>query len=220
MSTTDEADERAGHEPGVLARLSTEMVRLHKQYWGRGPESAKAYAIDDLVLVVMRGGLTVAERTMLDAGRQDSVRATRQEFQNDKTALMCGTVEELIGREVLTYQSQILFEPDMVIEVFVLEDDAGRPPRGTAREQLRAVPTKGVLGADVDDPPAEGADGSGVRSTHGHPTDSRDCAVMEGAATVVLRPPTASPSEGSAEPVATTRPATVVAAGTSRCAAP
>jgi hypothetical protein len=29
-------------------------------------------------------------------------------------------VEEITGRQVLTYQSQILFDPDYIVEMFVL----------------------------------------------------------------------------------------------------
>jgi uncharacterized protein YbcI len=152
MSITEDPDGHAGREPGTLARLATEMVRMHKHYWGRGPESAKAYAMDDLVFIVMRGGVPVAERTLLDAGRQDSGRANRQEYQNDKATTLCGIVEEVTGRRVLTYQSQILFDPDLVIEVFVLDERVAAPVRATAREQLRGTP-ESPTGGGSDAPP-------------------------------------------------------------------
>jgi uncharacterized protein YbcI len=37
------------------------------------------------------------------------------------TATTCGAIEEITGRKVLTYQSQILFDPDRAIEIFVLD---------------------------------------------------------------------------------------------------
>jgi hypothetical protein len=76
--------ETAGSEDGsVLARISTEMVRTFKQYYGKGPVSAKSYLVDDLLFVVMREGITQAEQTMLDAGRASTVRNFRQEFENE-----------------------------------------------------------------------------------------------------------------------------------------
>src|SRR4029079_18719509 len=54
----------------LLARLSDDMVRAKKQFFGKGPEQAKSYMFDDLLIVVMRGGLTTAEQTMLRFGRQ------------------------------------------------------------------------------------------------------------------------------------------------------
>jgi len=139
-----------GREPGeTLAQLSTEMVRLQKQYWGRGPESAKAYAMDDLLFIVMRGGATTAERTMLESGREDSVRRTRQEFENDMAERLTDMVEDVTGRKVLTYQSQILFDPDLVVELFVFDKNAPAPARATAEGQLGDDPVGEVLGKDV-----------------------------------------------------------------------
>ena len=132
-----------------MLRLSTEMVKLQKQYWGKGPDSAKAYVMDDLLLITMRGGLTVAEKTMLKADRPDSVRATRQEFENLMAERLTGMVEEVTGRKVLTYQSQILFDPDLVVELFVFDKDASAPARATAKGQLDDEAIGEVLGDQV-----------------------------------------------------------------------
>jgi uncharacterized protein YbcI len=135
----------------TLERLSSEMVRLQKKFWGRGPDSAKSYLVDDLLFIVMRGGMTVAEQSMLDSGRQDSVRTTRQEFEDDMAGRLRGMVEEVTGRTVLTYQSQILFEPEMVIETFVFEQSgsAGQVA-ATAHGQLDHVVVGEVQGDEPD----------------------------------------------------------------------
>jgi uncharacterized protein YbcI len=108
----------------LLSRISTETVRTMKQYYGKGPVSAKSYLADDLLFTVMRGGITQSEQTMLKAGREDTVRQFRQEFENEMTPRLISMVEQLTGRHVLSYQSQILFDPDMVVEIFVFDDNA------------------------------------------------------------------------------------------------
>ena len=108
----------------VLAQLSSEMVRAQKEFFGKGPTQAKSYMLDDLLVIVMRGGITTAERTMLDFGRIDEVRHFRQVFENEMTARLTGMVEEVTGRKVATYQSQVMFDPDVVVEMFVFEDGA------------------------------------------------------------------------------------------------
>ncbi len=95
-----------------------------KQNYGRGPVSAKSYLIDDFLLVVMRGGMNTAERTMLDKGRSDAVREFRQVFQNEMGPELTGLIERLTGREVVTYQSQVLFDPDVIIEIFFFAEPA------------------------------------------------------------------------------------------------
>jgi len=58
---------------------------MQKDFWGLGPVQAKSYMMDDLLLVVMRGGMTTAERTMLEFGQEDLVRDFRQTFENEMT---------------------------------------------------------------------------------------------------------------------------------------
>jgi uncharacterized protein YbcI len=108
-----------------MTLVSNEMVKAQKEFFGRGPENAKAYMLDDVLIVVMRGGLTTAERTMLDFGHPDQVRAFRQLFQNEMSDRLMRTVSDLMGREVVTYQSQVLFDPDVMVEIFVFDSGAG-----------------------------------------------------------------------------------------------
>jgi uncharacterized protein YbcI len=110
---------------GLLSRISTQMVRTMKQYYGKGPVSAKSYLIDDLLFVVMREGMTQSEQTMLDAGRQNTVRNFRQEFENEMAQRLTYMVEQLTGRRVINYQSQVMFDPNMTVEMFVFQDAAG-----------------------------------------------------------------------------------------------
>jgi uncharacterized protein YbcI len=59
---------------------------------------------------------------MLDQGREELVRGFRQQFENEMSQRLVGLIEEITGRTVINYQSQIVFDPDMVFEIFVFED--------------------------------------------------------------------------------------------------
>jgi uncharacterized protein YbcI len=123
MSTDAEGMPAASHldRQELLKRLSHETALLQKTAFGKGPTSVKSYLFDDLLLIVMRDGLTVAERTMVEFGQHDLVRNFRQQFENHMTRRFVDMVEELTARKVLTYQSQIMFDPDVVIEIFVFD---------------------------------------------------------------------------------------------------
>ena len=121
----------------MLARLSDEMVRAKKQFFGKGPEQAKSYMLDDLLIVVMRGGLTTAEETMLRFGQQDMVRQFRQLFENEMTEVLTGLVEQTTGRAVVNYQSQIMFDPDIIVEMFFFADPRQDGIDATVEGQLR-----------------------------------------------------------------------------------
>jgi uncharacterized protein YbcI len=129
----------------MLSDISNEMVRLHKRYWGRGAVEAKSYLFDDFLLIVMRGGLTVAEESMLAKGHHDEVRAFRQVWQNDMTGILTGMVAEKTGRTVVNYQSQVMFDPDVVMEIFMFGEDGGYEPSATAKTHPDVV--EGAVGA-------------------------------------------------------------------------
>jgi len=121
-ATAPQGDQGEDRGSSLLSRISNEMVQMQKKYFGKGPTKAKSYLLDDFLLIVMRGGLSNAERTMLDAGEENQVRSFRQGFENEMTSRLTGMVENLTGRKVLSYQSQILFDPDVVIEIFFFDD--------------------------------------------------------------------------------------------------
>lgn len=112
------ADERGG---SLRMALSNAMVGLKKQYFGKGPSRARAYVMDEYVMVAMEGGLTRSEETLLQDGKADLVRTYRLAFQETVTQTITRAVEELTGRKVLNYHSQIVFEPVRVFEIFVLD---------------------------------------------------------------------------------------------------
>ena len=118
----DVADERGG---SLRMALSNAMVGLKKQYYGKGPSRARSYLMDEYIFVVMEGGLTRSEETLLEAGQADLVRNYRLAFQEAVTQTTTRAVEELTGRKVLTYHSQIVFDPTRTFEIFVLDAPAG-----------------------------------------------------------------------------------------------
>jgi uncharacterized protein YbcI len=132
----------------MLARLSDGMVRAKKQFFGKGPEQAKSYMLDDMLFVVMRGGLTTAEQTMLRYGRQNMVRQFRQLFENEMTKVLTGLVEETTGRAVVNYQSQIMFDPDIIVEMFVFADPRQDGIVATAEGQLEEERPDAPEGSD------------------------------------------------------------------------
>lgn len=105
----------------VLAGISNGMVRLFRDYFGRGPTAAKSYALDDVVVVVLRDGLSTAEKTLFQRGRADAVREVRTAFQDTVADEFKRVVEELTGRRVVAFMNQSHVNPDLAVEIFFLE---------------------------------------------------------------------------------------------------
>jgi uncharacterized protein YbcI len=96
-------------------------VGLKKNLYGKGPTKAKTYINDNIVFCVLEGGLTRNEETLLAAGEDRLVRQYRLRFQEVVGETATGAIEQLTGRKVLTYHSQIVFDPDRAFEIFVLD---------------------------------------------------------------------------------------------------
>ena len=107
---------------GVLAAVSNAMVGMKKQFYGKGPVRAKSYANDAFLFCVLDGGLTRNEETLLEAGQHELVRQYRLAFQTAMTQTVTETIERLTGRRLLTYHSQIVFDPPRTFEIFVLDE--------------------------------------------------------------------------------------------------
>ena len=115
---------RSASDGSLRAELANAMVAMKKQFYGRGPEAAKAWILDDYVFVAMEGGLTRNEETLLADGKEDLIRQYRLSFQSTMSGATMGAVSQLTGRRVLTYHSQIVFNPARTFEIFVLEPEA------------------------------------------------------------------------------------------------
>jgi uncharacterized protein YbcI len=106
----------------LLAAISTRIVAILREHYGRGPMKAKTYALDDLIVVVMRGsGFTPLEKTIVDSGQPDRVVAMRHDFQHLMTERFTETIEELTGRNVMAFLSQAHVDPDITIEIFFID---------------------------------------------------------------------------------------------------
>ncbi|MEA2125032.1 MAG: hypothetical protein QOI80_1814 [Solirubrobacteraceae bacterium] len=106
----------------LLAAISTAIVRILREHYGRGPMKAKTYALDDIIVCVMRGsGFTPLEQTIMDSGEPDRVIAMREDFQRVMAERYRQTIEELTGRNVLAFLSQAHVEPDITMEIFFID---------------------------------------------------------------------------------------------------
>ena len=104
-------------------QLSNAIVALFKQYFGRGPTDCRTYLEPDLVIVVLAGGYTAAERTLFEAGKWHEVRQTRMSWQDSMEVRFIDTIERLTHRTVKAFLSANRQDVQLTIELFALERD-------------------------------------------------------------------------------------------------
>jgi uncharacterized protein YbcI len=104
------------------AAISTEMTRLHREYYGRGPEKARTYIQDDLVVVVLQETFTRAERTLVERGEVEAIQQIRRRFQQQMSDEFTALVEQATGRKVRAFLSETNLDADVSVEIFLLAD--------------------------------------------------------------------------------------------------
>ena len=117
------AEQRQDKPPG--ARISTSAVQILHQHTGRGPTKAKTLISDEVVSILLADTLTRGESTLVDNGQADRVLEIRQEYQRVMREDLVEIVERELDRKVIAFMSQNHIDPDLAIEVFVLEPATG-----------------------------------------------------------------------------------------------
>ena len=107
----------------VRATISREIVRLHAEYYGKGPTKAKTYISDDLVACVLEETFTRAEKTLVNHGEREAVQQIRRRFQQRMADDFTGIVEQATGRKVRVFLSETNLDHDVSVETFLLGDE-------------------------------------------------------------------------------------------------
>jgi uncharacterized protein YbcI len=126
--------ERVPREGELALMISTAVVRELASTTGRGPTKAKTTLGENAVFVVLQDTLTRGERTLVAAGEGDAVLDLRRRWQMVMRDSCSRAIEELTGRTVVGFMSDNHIDPDIAVEVFILEAlapaRASRPPTG------------------------------------------------------------------------------------------
>jgi uncharacterized protein YbcI len=117
MSQVDGPQSREGT---VNMAIANAVVRLFREYTGRGATEARASVSGDLVSVLLKDTLTKGERSLVGDGRGETVLSMRREFQRTMREDLVAAVEMLTERKVIAFMSDNHIDPDMAVESFVL----------------------------------------------------------------------------------------------------
>ena len=124
MAPTDEHPPRQS----VAAHISTAVVHLMHEYTGRGPTKARTTISDGLVTVLLGDSALKAERRLAADGHGDIVLEMRRRFQHTMRDELSAEVSRLTGRTVIAFMSANHIDPDLAVEIFVLEPDPSDTP--------------------------------------------------------------------------------------------
>lgn len=109
----------------IEAEICDAIVQFEREYMGRGPEEAKAYLIEDMVLVRLRGVLTPAEKQLAadEKGEGRSlIKQVRMQLLEKARPLLVTLVRDILQQEVISLHTDISITTGERVILFSLAD--------------------------------------------------------------------------------------------------
>jgi uncharacterized protein YbcI len=115
--------------------ISNAIGSLHREHYGRGADRIRTLIHPELVMTTLEDCFTTVERKMIAEGAFSQVRETRTMFQDWMRPHFVDSVEAATGRKVKAFFSSTTADPEMAVELFLLEPMAALGKDGTGPEK-------------------------------------------------------------------------------------
>lgn len=106
--------------------ISDAVINFEKEYMGRGPLETKAYIIENMIIVRLKGVLTKAELQLANADESDRgrklIKDVRIELIEKGRPLLEAVVESITGQKVLSLHTDISTVTGERIIIFTMEN--------------------------------------------------------------------------------------------------
>ena len=108
----------------IEAEIGDAMVKFEVEYMGRGPKEARAYLIDDMVLVRLKGVLTRAEE-QLSKGAEgvELIKKMRSSLIENAKLLLSQVISDITGAKVISLHTDISTVAGERVIVLTLDRD-------------------------------------------------------------------------------------------------
>jgi uncharacterized protein YbcI len=110
----------------LLVAVTDALVEFHQRYHSRTPVVGKALLLGEELLACVLGGVySDVEQTMIDLQGATVLQETRSPFQEEMQHRFIAEVERLSGRGVQAFISNSHVDPELEIELFMLQPAIG-----------------------------------------------------------------------------------------------
>ena len=90
------------------AEFTKAIIKLEREYLGRGPLDARTFLIDDMVQVRLRGVLTQAEQKLAESEQGSQlVKETRRQLFETSRPYLEEIVRRILNTEIISFHSDI-----------------------------------------------------------------------------------------------------------------
>jgi uncharacterized protein YbcI len=116
MTTSD-----AIADPRLPGAISDSLALVWREHTGRKPPGSRTYIREDLVVCVLRGGMSPYEKQLISQEEDPVVWTMREHMQAAVEHDEVAEVERLTGRRVTSFLSDHDTKSDVAAELFLLE---------------------------------------------------------------------------------------------------
>ena len=104
--------------------ISKAFIKFEQEYMGRGPKEVKAFIIQDMILIRLKGVLTLAEQQL--AKTQEGKLLTKQvrvRLLEDAKDLLAQIIKEITGSKVISMHTDISTSAGERMIIFTVSDN-------------------------------------------------------------------------------------------------
>jgi uncharacterized protein YbcI len=116
--TVAELPPASGRLNGALA---TAIVQVHTRSVGRGPTKAQVTQRENVVVALLSEARTQPERWLIGSGDAGGAIRLRRDLERSMRDGLVAAVEELTGCRVVAFLSDNCVEPDLIAQIYVLD---------------------------------------------------------------------------------------------------
>lgn len=106
-------------------KISKKIIEFYVSSIGTGPREARAYIVEDMILVRLKGKLLPIEEQLLGSGTQgiELVKNIQRSFHEINTAKLRQMIEEMTGHKVISSHSDVSTKTGEKFNAFIMDTD-------------------------------------------------------------------------------------------------
>lgn len=106
------------------AEFSRSMVKLEKEFFGRGPTDIRTFFVSDMILVRLRGILTPAELKLAESPEGfELIKRTRRQLLENSRGMMEQIISDTLGCRLVSLHTDISTQADERVIVITVDQD-------------------------------------------------------------------------------------------------
>ncbi len=107
----------------IEAEISKALIQFEKDFMGRGPKECRAYIIDDMVLLRLKGVLTPAEQQLAkNFAGTELIKKVRANLLEQARETLVKTIEDIIPVKVIGLHTDISTKTGERVIIFTLTE--------------------------------------------------------------------------------------------------